>query len=228
MPKPHCHWWGCPNYATIGGAYCDDHRCLVAHQHTQGTYECSGKAGHEGPCAAIPICPKCGGECELFDQPGRREPALRCLKNGCTWNMDFTSRQPPPPPAPIDAHDPTYPRRKAKTADQRRARHVHRNTDNTDHRHVSFWRRFDWVDKTPIVTTVLLESANVQQLYRMWTEHSALGQSLTAWICVNVALLLWLNFYRVKKLKWALYSTIFGVTLSSLVSLTVFYFRYLA
>lgn len=41
------------------------------------------------------------------------------------------------------------------------------------------------IKHTPIVTTGLLEGANVQQLYRMWTEHTSLGQSLTAWICVG-------------------------------------------
>lgn len=32
-------------------------------------------------------CPKCGGPLELWQQEGRRYPAIRCLTNGCTWPM---------------------------------------------------------------------------------------------------------------------------------------------
>lgn len=248
----------CPNDATIGDAYCDGHRCAVARERSNGTYECSRLAHHGGPCAAIPICPKCGGECELFDMPGRPVPAIRCLKNGCTWNMDFTPVSPLPCIkgcgsyavngaycricAPIafskkpegslsraeraDFEAANRPHRRRINA-KAKMRRFHENMDVMERKHAPFWRR-DLVDKTPIVTTILLESANVQQLYRMWTEHSALGQSLTAWIAVNVALLLWLNYYRVKGLRWALYSTFFGVTMSISVTLTVAYFRYVA
>lgn len=30
-------------------------------------------------------CPKCGGPTEEWQQQGRVAPAIRCLKNGCTW-----------------------------------------------------------------------------------------------------------------------------------------------
>lgn len=40
------------------------------------------------------------------------------------------------------------------------------------------------VAKTPLVTTLLLENANVQQLWRMWHEHTAAGQSLWGWLLV--------------------------------------------
>lgn len=85
-----------------------------------------------------------------------------------------------------------------------------------------------WVLRTPVLTTLLLESANVQQLWRMWTEHTAAGQSLTAWVCVNIALLLWLNFYLVitPEAKWAIRGTAFGVCLNAAVILSVFYWRY--
>lgn len=86
------------------------------------------------------------------------------------------------------------------------------------------------VDKTPILTTILLEAANVQQLYRMWTERTAAGQSITAWMSVNIALLLWLNFYLVfnRDNKYAIWGTTVGVLLNSLVIATVAYFRYVA
>lgn len=91
-----------------------------------------------------------------------------------------------------------------------------------------FWNNQAVVKHTPIATTTLLEAANVQQLWRMWTEKTAAGQSLTAWISVNLALILWFNWYRVftpdqKIAKWA---TAFGIFMNSLVILTVVYYRY--
>lgn len=85
------------------------------------------------------------------------------------------------------------------------------------------------VDKTPIVTVFLLEGANIQQMWRMWTERSAEGQSITGWLSVNVALWLWLNFYLVfnRDNKFAIWGTAVGVVLNALVVLTVVYFRYL-
>jgi hypothetical protein len=58
---------------------------------------------------------------------------------------------------------------------------------------VKFWRAPHWVSYTPIATTCLLETANLGQIVRMWTYHTAAGQSLTSWCCVNVALWLWAN-----------------------------------
>lgn len=85
------------------------------------------------------------------------------------------------------------------------------------------------VDKTPLLTTLLFESANVGQLWRMWTQSTAAGQSLWAWICVNIAMWLWLNFYLVfnRENKFAIWCTSFGILLNSFVVFTVFYFRYL-
>jgi hypothetical protein len=86
------------------------------------------------------------------------------------------------------------------------------------------------VDKTPIITTLLLEAANVQQLKRMWTEHTAAGQSITAWVSVNIALWLWVNFYLNfnPDNKWAIRGTALGIALNTTVILTVAYFRYVA
>jgi hypothetical protein len=85
------------------------------------------------------------------------------------------------------------------------------------------------VSKTPLATVVLLEGANLGQLYRMWSTHTALGQSLTGWILVSIALILWLNFYRVccPEQKWAFWATAFGIFMNALVILSVIWFRYL-
>lgn len=93
---------------------------------------------------------------------------------------------------------------------------------------LDFWNDETIVEKTPVLTTILLESANVGQLYRMWSEWTADGQSLVAWICVNAALMLWLNFYRVctPEQRWAIWATAFGVAMNSTVILTVILFRY--
>lgn len=91
-----------------------------------------------------------------------------------------------------------------------------------------FWNNPNIVAKSPLVTAALLEAANVQQLWRMWREQTADGQSMTAWMSVGAALLLWCNYYRVicPKEKFALYCTMFGVFMNALVILTVCYFRY--
>ena len=91
-----------------------------------------------------------------------------------------------------------------------------------------FWNDPTWVSRTPLITVLLLESANVQQVGHMWSCRTAAGQSITAWFCVNIALWLWLNFYRVltPEQKWARRSTAIGIALNSAVILTVAYFRY--
>lgn len=85
-----------------------------------------------------------------------------------------------------------------------------------------------WVSKTPIVTTLMLEIANAGQIWRMWSERTAAGQSLIAWVSVNLALMLWFNFYRVltPNEKWALRGTAAGIIMNWGVILSVVYFRY--
>ncbi len=93
---------------------------------------------------------------------------------------------------------------------------------------VRFWSKPKFVSLTPIVTTLLLEAANVQQIWRMWVQRTAAGQSLTGWLCVNVALILWFNFYRVftPKERFARWGTGVGILLNSAVIFSVLYFRY--
>lgn len=92
---------------------------------------------------------------------------------------------------------------------------------------MKFWNDPTVVSKTPILTTLLLEGANVGQLWRMWTYHTAAGQSLLAWFEVFAALALWLNFYRVitPDQKFAKWATGFGLCMNAAVWLTVIYFR---
>jgi hypothetical protein len=94
---------------------------------------------------------------------------------------------------------------------------------------VSILNNRAWVSKTPILTVFLLEGANIGQIIRMWTERSALGQSLVSWLSVNLALWLWLNFYRVMlpEERWAFWATAAGIGLNTGVCLSVAYFRYL-
>lgn len=85
-----------------------------------------------------------------------------------------------------------------------------------------------FVDKIPILTTLMLEGANLSQIRTMWVEKTAEGQSLSGWLMVNLALLLWLHLYRVRtpELKWAIRATAFGIVMNFFVILSVVYFRY--
>jgi hypothetical protein len=85
------------------------------------------------------------------------------------------------------------------------------------------------VDKTPVATTILLELANIGQLYRMWTTWTSDGQSVYSWLAVNMALWLWFNFYLVfnRANRFAIWGTGVGIGLNTLVLLSVIYFRYL-
>ena len=88
------------------------------------------------------------------------------------------------------------------------------------------------ISKIPIATTALLESANIGQMWRMWTEWTAAGQSLTSWVLVNLALVLWLIFYRETMeegsecRKWAVRSTAAGICINGFVILSVILLRY--
>ncbi len=96
----------------------------------------------------------------------------------------------------------------------------------------TFWQRLTrlfsdprFLDRSPIITTFLLEWANVMQIWRMTHDHSALGQNAWSWLSVNVALWLWCNFYRAKFLTTALRMTLLGVIINTIVVLTVSYYR---
>lgn len=85
-------------------------------------------------------------------------------------------------------------------------------------------RNKDIIKHTPILTTGLLESANLFQLYEMWSTNTSAGQSPWGWICVNLALLLWLNWYYTftPEQKTAIYATIVGLFINASVILSTF------
>lgn len=93
---------------------------------------------------------------------------------------------------------------------------------------MKWYRNPKFVALTPILSVSLLETANAAQLVRMWTERSAEGQSLWGWMCVNLALILWLNFYFTfnKEQKFAIWGTKLGILMNSMVILSVIWFRY--
>lgn len=86
------------------------------------------------------------------------------------------------------------------------------------------------VSKTPLLVALFMEYANAGQLYRMWHEHSALGQNVWSWIAVNITLWLWLNFDSVivpgGTKSWAFRATAIGLVFNVAVILTVAYFRW--
>lgn len=92
---------------------------------------------------------------------------------------------------------------------------------------MKFWNDPKIVEKTPIITVFLLEGANVGQMWRMWTQQSSLGQNPWSWALVSLALLFWLNFYRVvtPKARFAIWATAAGWFLNMGVILTVFWFQ---
>jgi hypothetical protein len=94
---------------------------------------------------------------------------------------------------------------------------------------VRAWNDRGLVARTPLATTFLLEYANAGQLVRMWSEQSALGQSLWSWLSVGLALALWWNFYRVMLPgdRFARRCTAFGLVMNAAVCFSVAWFRYL-
>jgi uncharacterized membrane protein YbaN (DUF454 family) len=87
-----------------------------------------------------------------------------------------------------------------------------------------------FVSFTPIFAAIIFETASIGQLYQMWSEQSAKGQSLLSWSIITLALLLWLNFYRVKTPdeKIAIWQTVFAIFTNFLVIGTVLYFKIFA
>lgn len=93
---------------------------------------------------------------------------------------------------------------------------------------MKWYRNPKLVDKTPLVSVALLEIANIQQLWRIWTEWTAAGQSIGGWLCVQIALWLWLNFYLTfnRDNKFAIYGTALGIVMNASVLVSVVLFRY--
>jgi hypothetical protein len=93
----------------------------------------------------------------------------------------------------------------------------------------AFWNNPGVVGKTPYITMALLESANCWQLWQMWTTRTAAGQSPWGWASVNLALILWWNFYRViapQENTLARRVTFVGICINALVIASVLYFQH--
>lgn len=116
---------------------------------------------------------------------------------------------PPPPPLPGPPEPPVPPRGRGTAP---------------------WWCCPNTINKAPILATVLLEYANVGQLYRMWHDRTAAGQELTSWVAVCLALICYCVFFKVctPEQKWARYMNLLGVGMNLLVCATVIYFRYCA
>lgn len=100
------------------------------------------------------------------------------------------------------------------------------------HRDIPWFQQTAFVEKTPMLVALCAEYANAGQLWRMWHEHSALGQNIWSWIAVHATLWLWLNYDLVivpgGSKSWAFRATALGLVLNTLVILTVGYFRWIA
>lgn len=71
------------------------------------------------------------------------------------------------------------------------------------------------IPRIPLVTSFIFATAYVAQVVRMWTERSALGQSVFGWIQVGVALVLFYVYYRemLPDQKIPQYCTLFEIAL---------------
>jgi uncharacterized protein with PQ loop repeat len=94
---------------------------------------------------------------------------------------------------------------------------------------MKIWNDKEWIDKSPIIATIFIEGANIGQMIRIWTEHSAKGQSLSSWIAVVIALVIWFNFYRVitPHSKYAKWTAVVGIILNIGVIISIIWFRYI-
>jgi hypothetical protein len=84
------------------------------------------------------------------------------------------------------------------------------------------------VSKTPLAAIPFFCWFSVKQIVQMWSEYTAAGQNLAGWVFLWLALLMFLNFYRVccPKEKLAFWGTVVEVLVVSGGLLTVAYFRY--
>ena len=89
------------------------------------------------------------------------------------------------------------------------------------------WNNKKWVARTPLLSTLLVESANAIQLARIWQQGTAQGQSLTAWLCVGLAILVRFNYYRViMPAQWLARSCVLvGMVINIALIISVIIFR---
>lgn len=83
------------------------------------------------------------------------------------------------------------------------------------------------IPRIPLVTSFIFATAYVSQVVRMWSERSALGQSVFGWVQVGVALVLFYIYYRemLPDQKLPRYCTVFEIVLVLGIIGTTIYFR---
>lgn len=77
------------------------------------------------------------------------------------------------------------------------------------------------VNYFPVASSVLIESGQCGQLYRMWTQHTAAGQNVWGYVSILVALVLWCFYHRRNKAKTALYVTMLSCVILMAVIVTI-------
>jgi hypothetical protein len=90
-----------------------------------------------------------------------------------------------------------------------------------------FYKNPEVVRYTPFLTTALLEISTFSHIIQMWTKGTSAGQSVIGFVLVICALILWFNWYGVftPDQKFARYSTLFGIVMSSIAFISVLIFR---
>jgi len=85
------------------------------------------------------------------------------------------------------------------------------------------------VTLTPIICSFLFEYANIGQIARIWSEHTAAGHNLFSWIVINISLWLYLNFYRVcaPKEKFAMWVTFINIICNNGLIFSIVWWRYI-
>ncbi len=83
------------------------------------------------------------------------------------------------------------------------------------------------ISKTPILSIGLMQISNLFQMYKIWSEKSADGQSLVGWILVEIALFIWLHFYYIccPKETTAIFSNYLAIIINFLVILSIIKFQ---
>lgn len=71
------------------------------------------------------------------------------------------------------------------------------------------------IPRIPLVTSFIFATAYIAQMVRMWTQRSALGQSVFGWIQVGIALVLFYIYYSemLPNEKIPKYCTVFEIAL---------------
>lgn len=92
---------------------------------------------------------------------------------------------------------------------------------------MKFYNNPKLVTWTPLITSAILEWANLSQIWRMYCEGSSASQSLLGWVLVDIAMILWWNYYRVctPDQRAALISIKLAILVNIIATAVVVYYR---